>query len=138
MRSHRRRNTDQREAIAALQVLERHVFQERRFARAGLADDVDVRKAIFVLDAKHAIVAAKIDAGKAREASASIQARIFLPTVNLDESGNFAARTSLANRHILLRDRSGGESHDPDSRNPRVVRSDRKPCRAPCASFARA
>jgi hypothetical protein len=46
--------------------LERHGFQERGFTRAGLADDVDVGKAVFVLDAKDAFVALKIHAREAR------------------------------------------------------------------------
>ena len=53
---------DQSESMPALQILERHVLQERRFSGAGLADDVDVQKPVFVLDAEDALVAAKIDA----------------------------------------------------------------------------
>ena len=58
---------DQREAVAALQVLERHVLQERRFARAGLADDVNMRKPVFVLNAEDPLIAVKIDAGETRD-----------------------------------------------------------------------
>ena len=57
---------DKREAVAALQVLERHVLQEGRFSRAGLADDVHVQEPVLVLDAEDALVAMKIDAGEAR------------------------------------------------------------------------
>ena len=70
---------DQGEAVAAFQVLERHVLQERRFARAGLADDVEVQETVFVLDSEDALVVAKIDACKACDMIAPIQARIFLP-----------------------------------------------------------
>src|SRR3981189_228103 len=52
-------------AIPAFQVLERHRLDQRRLASAGLSNDVDMKKAIFVFDAKDAIVIAKIDAGKA-------------------------------------------------------------------------
>ena len=47
--------------------MERHVLQERRFARAGLADDIQVQKPVFVLYTEDALVAAKIDAGEPRE-----------------------------------------------------------------------
>ena len=58
---------DQREAMPVLQVLERHVLQKRRFPRAGLTDDVNMRKSIFVPDPEDAVVAAKIDPSEARD-----------------------------------------------------------------------
>jgi hypothetical protein len=48
------------EAITALEVLERHCFEQCRFACAGLADDVDMGKAIFVFDAEQPIIISKI------------------------------------------------------------------------------
>ena len=58
---------DQRKTIAALEVLERHILQERRFTRPGLPDDVDVQQAVFVLNAEDALIAVKIHAGEARD-----------------------------------------------------------------------
>ena len=58
---------DQCKALAALKVLKRHVLQERRFARPGLSDDIQVQKPVFVLYAEDALVAAKIDAGETSE-----------------------------------------------------------------------
>ena len=52
---------NQGEAIAALQVLERHSLNQGRFASARLANDVDVRKSIFVLDAEEALIISKIN-----------------------------------------------------------------------------
>jgi hypothetical protein len=52
-------------AIPALQVLERHSFDQRRLASPGLPNDIDMQKAIFVFDAEDAIVVTEIDAGKA-------------------------------------------------------------------------
>jgi len=46
---------------AALQILERHVLQERRFRRAGLADQVQVQEMVFVLDSEDALVAANMN-----------------------------------------------------------------------------
>jgi hypothetical protein len=52
------------EAIAALQVLERHPLDQRRLAGTGLPNNVHVQKAIFVFDAEQAFVVAEIDPGK--------------------------------------------------------------------------
>src|ERR1043166_2691922 len=38
---------DEREPAAELQVLQGHIFDERRFSGAGLSDDVDVGKSVF-------------------------------------------------------------------------------------------
>jgi hypothetical protein len=47
--------------ITALQVLERHRLDQRRFPGAGLPGDVEVRKAVFVFDAERALIISKID-----------------------------------------------------------------------------
>jgi hypothetical protein len=47
---------DQREAASALQVLEHHILQECRFSRAGLADDVNMQKAILVLNTEESLL----------------------------------------------------------------------------------
>jgi hypothetical protein len=41
--------------------LERHRFDQCRLSSAGLPDNVDVRKAVFVFYAEQALVIAKID-----------------------------------------------------------------------------
>jgi hypothetical protein len=51
---------DKGETIPAFQILERHRLQQRRFACACLPDDVYVRKAVFVFDAKYAVIIAEI------------------------------------------------------------------------------
>ena len=72
-------------------------FQERRFARAGLADDVDVQKAVFVLDAEDALVVAKINAGKARDMTC-IHIRAHRPSVRCTHE----ARSYAEKRHPHL------------------------------------
>jgi hypothetical protein len=47
------------EAITAFQILKRHRLDQRRLAGSGLANDIDVQKTVFVLDAEDAIVVAK-------------------------------------------------------------------------------
>ena len=59
-----RQRVDKSEAVPTNQVLKRHVLKKCRFARAGLADDVDVQKTVFALDAEDTLVAMKIDAGE--------------------------------------------------------------------------
>jgi hypothetical protein len=49
-----------REANTVLQVLERHRFNQCRFARTGFADNVNMRKAIFTFDTEDAVVGPKI------------------------------------------------------------------------------
>jgi hypothetical protein len=51
---------NKREAVAVLQVLKGHALDERRFPRAGLTDDVYVRKPVFILDPEHAAIIPKI------------------------------------------------------------------------------
>jgi hypothetical protein len=51
---------DQRETISAFQILERHCFNQRRFARACLSDDVKVGKAVFIFDTDKPCIIAKI------------------------------------------------------------------------------
>jgi len=41
---------DKCKAVSTLQVLQRHALKQRRLARAGLADDVDVGKPVLGLD----------------------------------------------------------------------------------------
>ena len=48
--------------LPTLQILERHCLDQRRFSGSRLADDVDVRKTVFVFDAEHPIIIAKIHA----------------------------------------------------------------------------
>ena len=81
---------DQCEAVAALQVLERHVLQERRFPRAGFADDVNVGKAVFIPDAKDAFVGVKIHAGKTCNVISAHTRIIFLPPEHRREAGGSA------------------------------------------------
>jgi hypothetical protein len=57
---------DEGEAITALQILERHRLDQRRLAGAGLANYVDMQKAVFAFDAEDAAIVAKIDAGKVK------------------------------------------------------------------------
>ncbi len=52
---------DQGETITALQVLERHSLDERGFSGPRLSNYVDMRKTVLVLNAKDAIIVAKID-----------------------------------------------------------------------------
>ena len=58
---------DQREAVAALQVLKCHSLDQRRFAGAGLADDVDVRKPILSFYAEQLLTIPKIRSGEIRD-----------------------------------------------------------------------
>jgi hypothetical protein len=55
---------NERETVAAFQVLERHSFQQRRLSGAGLPYNVDVRKAVFGFDAEDAPIVSKIDTSK--------------------------------------------------------------------------
>jgi DNA invertase Pin-like site-specific DNA recombinase len=53
---------DQGDAVAAGDVLQRHRFNEGRFARAGFPDDVDAGEPVLVPDAEKIGAVAKIDA----------------------------------------------------------------------------
>ena len=111
---------DQRKTVAALQVLERHVFQERRFSRAGLADDVEVQETVFVLNPEHPLVAVKINAGEPRDVIRShtgapscyrpfIRARRgILP--NLRQSPNLTVAAIFAGTLRRLRSCASGQS----------------------------
>jgi hypothetical protein len=57
------------EAITALEVLERHCFEQCRFASAGFSNDVDMRKAIFVFYAEDAAIIPKVDPCKLNHAT---------------------------------------------------------------------
>jgi hypothetical protein len=48
--------------MSAFNVLQHHRFDEGRFFRTSFSDDLDVREAIFVLDAEQQILAAEIGA----------------------------------------------------------------------------
>src|SRR5262249_47905907 len=61
---------DKGKAISTLQILERHRLQQCRFTSPGLPNYVDVRKAVFVFDAKNAIVVAKINSANLYDATA--------------------------------------------------------------------
>src|SRR5262245_15432526 len=52
------------ETSSAPQVLARHGFNKRRFAGAGFADRIDVRKAVFILNPENPLIAPEVDVRK--------------------------------------------------------------------------
>jgi hypothetical protein len=52
---------DKGEAALRLKILQSHVSEQRGLAGAGLADDVDMKKAVFEPDAEAAMIAPGID-----------------------------------------------------------------------------
>ena len=89
---------DKGQAVPAFQILERHVLQERRFSRAGLADDVEVQETVFVLDPEDPLVVVKINAREARDVVCTHTGRIFLPTGCARETGSFASTGAETSR----------------------------------------
>src|SRR3989344_3142673 len=55
---------DKGDSLAVADVLDGHVFQQGRFAHAGLADDVHVPRAVLALDAKRQFLAPRVRLGK--------------------------------------------------------------------------
>jgi hypothetical protein len=56
-------------AATALQILDRHRFEQCRFAGAGFSDDIHMREAIFVPDAEEPLIFAIIDAREVCDAA---------------------------------------------------------------------
>src|SRR3989338_3557401 len=51
-------------SVTALQISERHCFQQGRFSGPCFSNNVDVCEAVLVLDSEESIVVTKIDASK--------------------------------------------------------------------------
>jgi hypothetical protein len=85
-----------------LQVLERHVLEQGRFAGARLSDDVEVRKAIFMFDAKDAIVVAKIYSANVDDTTALQIGAYYRSARTLRERWSFAEERTIPADSTLI------------------------------------